>query len=200
MLRPSSSQYWYEDGNIILIADGDIGFRMHQGGALIPHSIVFQDILIVSLLSDMETCEKCLTVGRQTTSRSSCCFGCCTTCQACSHAGNASLLHHHPPFRARTQVQHRAPLHPNAPPHAHALLLPIIRLQASLSVSPSPAQQRGLRSAAVELVPSHDAIKVVNLVRLADDPHILHIPLYLCRTFFSYRRYARTRCDARGWS
>ncbi|KAI0648586.1 hypothetical protein C8Q79DRAFT_1008887 [Trametes meyenii] len=179
------SQYWYEDGNIILVADGNIGFRVHRS-VLAQNSTIFRDMLVVSHPDDVGTLEECPTV-RITDVASDI----ASLIQALYDG--SSLFEYGERLAFSTVATLFELAYKYNIEHLRAQMLRRIRTLFCHQFSVfkrnvefftvTDTAERGLRNAALELVPSRDAIRAVNLVRLADDMQMLPIPLYLCSTF-----------------
>lgn len=53
-----SSEFWFQDGNIVIIASGDTAFRVHLG-VLARHSPVFEDMFKVPQPADEDGIDGC---------------------------------------------------------------------------------------------------------------------------------------------
>ncbi|KAI0669334.1 hypothetical protein C8Q78DRAFT_978161 [Trametes maxima] len=178
------SECWYEDGNIVLIAEC-VAFRVHRG-LLAQHSTIFHDLFSVPqpCTDASELIEGCPVVHLSDTSddverllralydgpsafkygeRLS--FSSIAPLLELAHKYNIEALRDDMVLRMRTVFCHQ---------------FSVFKSSAEFIYSPEGYTERILRSTALEIVPSRDAIRSVELIRLIGETMMLPMAFYLC--------------------
>ncbi|KAI0648589.1 hypothetical protein C8Q79DRAFT_906465 [Trametes meyenii] len=165
---------WYEDGNVILVAYGKVGFRVHRQ-VLAKHSSVFHDMFLVGQAESSEQQEGCPVVhvsdpasdlklflrglydplslihfGQRMT------FSVIAPLLELAHKYNVESLRRELLGRMRTAFCHK---------------FTDFRSSASFYTTKESHEH---------IMPSRDAIRAVNLVRLMGEHSMLPMALYLC--------------------
>ncbi|KAI9069835.1 hypothetical protein FKP32DRAFT_1671049 [Trametes sanguinea] len=178
-----SADVWMQDGNIVLIADKKVAFRVHRG-ILARHSPVFSDALEIPQPEDVESYDGCPVLGISDLPADVSCL-----LQALydgirfkplrprvpaafvSHAILLELSHKYDIEHLREEAHSRLK---SCFPHQFS------DLHSTVAFSSKPSAGCILKSSTLEVQESRDAIRAVSLVRLVDDHRMLPMALYLC--------------------
>ncbi|EIW61093.1 uncharacterized protein TRAVEDRAFT_166217 [Trametes versicolor FP-101664 SS1] len=180
-----SPEYWFDDGNIVLVAEGGVGFRVHRG-VLVHHSAFFRDLFSLPQPSD----DKDMMDGTPVVHVSDTPIDVAHLLRALYNG--ISLIRHggerlpFPFVASLLELSHKYDIEALRADmllrlrscfcHKYSAFLAQTSFQPVAANDP----EQLLRSGLLEIIPSRDAIRAVNLVRLVDERTMLPVALYLC--------------------
>ncbi|KAI0328046.1 hypothetical protein GY45DRAFT_1255894 [Cubamyces sp. BRFM 1775] len=174
------SSYWFEDGNVILVADDNIGFRVHRG-ILAHHSSIFCDLFgvaqpecgealdgcpIVPLSDSADDLNQLMRAGSEHTHKQILSFSTAAPLLELAHKYNIEHLSAEVLARMRTVFCHQ--------------LTTFAASAEFVAIYDSGEKVMCLKSAALMVTTKVDAIRAVNLIRLVGELAMLPMALYLC--------------------
>ncbi|OSC96842.1 hypothetical protein PYCCODRAFT_1420409 [Trametes coccinea BRFM310] len=174
---------WFDDGNIVLIADKRVAFRVHRG-VLTRHSSIFSDAFGLPQPGSAECYDGCpvLHISDQAADVDFLLqalydgirfkpIGLRAQAAFAPHAALLSLSHKYDIEHLREEAHLRIK---SCFPYQFS------EFRSSVRFPVVPGAGCVLRSSTLEVQASRDAIRAVNIARLIDDRRMLPMALYLC--------------------
>ncbi|KAI0355262.1 hypothetical protein OH77DRAFT_1403873 [Trametes cingulata] len=180
-----STTFWFNDGNVVLIADNSVAFRVHRG-VLSRNSSVFCDLFELPQPDGGELMDECpiVHVSDSPLELSRLLQAIYDGARVFKHGerlpfGNVAVLvelgHKYNVEHVKTEGLNRMK---TCFCHSWSTLQSTAKFM-TISLADG-AKEAGLVSASLVVVPSRDAIRAVNLIRLVDQPSMLPVALFLC--------------------
>ncbi|KAI9069834.1 hypothetical protein FKP32DRAFT_37288 [Trametes sanguinea] len=195
-----SPELWIPDGNIVLIADKKVAFRVH-GGVLARHSSVFSDAFGLPQPENGDTYDGCPVLHipdqpidvdcllqalydgirfKALKPRVLAAFGPLASLLSLGHKYDIEHLREEAHMRIKTCFPHQ-----------------FSEFRSAVVFFYQPGSGYVVRSSTLEVHASRDAIRAVNLARLVDDCRMLPMALYLCAQLpVSSLLEGTTSCDS----